>query len=57
MIEHRPGLKIFCHAILLLGVAAVSFPLWVAFVASTHTAERMLEVPLPLWPGTHLLEN
>jgi sn-glycerol 3-phosphate transport system permease protein len=57
MIEHRPGLRIFCHAMLILGVATVSFPLWIAFVASTHTAERMLEVPLPLWPGTHLLEN
>jgi len=26
-------------------------------VASTHTAERMLEIPLPLWPGTYLLDN
>ena len=57
MIEHRPGLKIFCHVALLLGVATVAFPLWVAFVASTHTADRMLEIPLPLWPGTHLLDN
>jgi len=57
MIEHRPGLKIFCHAMLVLGVATVAFPLWVAFVASTHTAERMLEIPLPLWPGTYLLDN
>jgi len=57
VIEHRPGLKIFCHVALLLGVATVAFPLWVAFVASTHTADRMLEIPLPLWPGTHLLDN
>ncbi len=57
MIEHRPGLRIFCHAMLLLGVATVAFPIWITIVASTHTAERMLEVPLPLWPGTHLLEN
>ena len=57
MIENRPGLKIFCHAMLLLGVATVAFPIWITFVASTHTAERMLEVPLPLLPGTHLLDN
>ena len=57
MIENRPGLKIFCHAMLILGVATVAFPLWIAFVASTHTAERMLVVPLPLWPSTHLWEN
>jgi len=57
MIENRPGLKIFCHAMLILGVATVAFPIWITFVASTHTAERMLEVPLPLLPGTHLLDN
>jgi sn-glycerol 3-phosphate transport system permease protein len=57
MIEHRPGFRIFCHAMLMLGVATLVFPLWIAFVASTHTAERMLEVPMPLWPGGHMLEN
>ena len=57
MIENRPGLRIFCHAMLMLGVATVAFPIWITFVASTHTAERMLEVPLPLLPGTHLLDN
>ena len=57
MIEHRPGLRTFCHAMLALGVVTMAFPLWIAFVASTHTAERMLDVPLPLWPGTHLYEN
>jgi len=57
MIENRPGLRIFCHAMLILGVATLAFPLWIAFVASTHTAERMLQVPLPLWPSTHLWEN
>ncbi len=57
MIENRPGLKIFCHAMLLAGVATVALPIWITFVASTHTAERMLEVPLPLLPGGHLFEN
>ena len=57
MIENRPGLRIFCHAMLLLGVATVAFPIWITFVASTHTAERMLAIPLPLLPGTHLLDN
>jgi len=57
MIEHRPGLRIFCHVMLALGVATLAFPLWIAFVGSTHTAERMLAVPLPLLPGGHLLDN
>ena len=57
MIEHRPGLRIFCHAMLLLGVATVALPIWITFVASTETAERMLQVPIPLVPGSHLLDN
>ncbi|MBP8298462.1 MAG: sn-glycerol-3-phosphate ABC transporter permease UgpE [Burkholderiales bacterium] len=57
MIENRPGLKFFCHAMVLLAVLTVAFPVWIAFVASTHTAARMIEVPLPLWPGTELLDN
>jgi sn-glycerol 3-phosphate transport system permease protein len=27
------------------------------FVASTHDQATMLQSPVPLWPGTHLLEN
>jgi sn-glycerol 3-phosphate transport system permease protein len=57
MIENRPGLRLFCHAMLLLSVLTLAFPVWIAVVASTHTAERMLTVPIPLWPGTELLEN
>jgi sn-glycerol 3-phosphate transport system permease protein len=57
MIENRPGLRLFCHALLLLSVLTLAFPVWVAFVASTHTAERMLTVPIPLWPGSELLDN
>ena len=57
MVESRPAFKFFCHAVLIVGIAALLFPVWVTFVASTHTAERMLDVPVPLWPGTHLLDN
>jgi sn-glycerol 3-phosphate transport system permease protein len=57
MIENRPGLKLFCHAMLLLSVLTLAFPVWIAFVASTHTAERMLTVPIPLWPGGQMLDN
>jgi sn-glycerol 3-phosphate transport system permease protein len=57
MIENRPGLRLFCHAILMLSVLTLVFPVWIAVVASTHTAERMLTVPIPLWPGTEMLDN
>jgi len=57
MIENRPWFTFFCHALLIASVAAVAFPLYIAFVASTHSAERMLEIPIPLLPGGELLRN
>jgi sn-glycerol 3-phosphate transport system permease protein len=57
MVENRPGLTILSHVVLVLGVLLVAFPVYVTFVASTHTLERILQVPMPLLPGDQLLEN
>jgi len=57
MIENRPWLTFFCHAMLIASVVTVAFPLYIAFIASTHTAERMFELPLPLLPGSEMLHN
>ena len=57
MIEHRPGFTFFCHALLIASIVVVAFPLYIAFVASTQTAERMLQFPLPLLPGGEMLHN
>ena len=57
MVERRPALGVLAHAILLLGVLVVAFPLYIAFVASTHTAEEIVQVPMPMLPGPHLIEN
>ena len=57
MIENRPWLTFFCHALLIISVIVIAFPLYIAFVASTHTAERMFELPLPLLPGREMLHN
>ncbi len=57
MVERRPTLGILAHAILVLGVLVVAFPLYIAFVASTHTAEEIVQVPMPMLPGPHLIEN
>ncbi len=57
MVENRPGLTIISHLFILLGVLAVCFPIYLAFVASTQTAREVIQVPLSLIPGTQLLEN
>ncbi|MGE0714876.1 MAG: sn-glycerol-3-phosphate ABC transporter permease UgpE [Alphaproteobacteria bacterium] len=45
------------HAILILGVAVVAFPIWVTFVASSLTLKEVLDAPMTLIPGRHLVEN
>jgi sn-glycerol 3-phosphate transport system permease protein len=57
MVENRPWLTFMSHAIMILGVALIAFPIWVTFVASTHDQARMFLAPVPLWPGVHMIEN
>ena len=57
MVEKRPLLTALSHAVLILGVLVIAFPVYVTFVASTHSLERILEVPMPLVPGDQLIEN
>ena len=57
MVDRNPWLNFFSHAVLILGVAIVAFPLYLALVASTHTASEIVQAPMPLLPGTHLWEN
>jgi sn-glycerol 3-phosphate transport system permease protein len=57
MIENRPWVTFFAHAVLILGVVIVAFPLWVTFVASTLTLDQILAVPMQLVPGDQFLHN
>jgi sn-glycerol 3-phosphate transport system permease protein len=57
MVENRSWLTFLSHAVLVFGVAVVAFPVYLTFVASTLTAEQVLDVPMRLLPGSHLVEN
>jgi sn-glycerol 3-phosphate transport system permease protein len=57
MVERRPTLGLLAHAVMLLGVLIVAFPVYLAFVASTHTAQEIVQAPMPLLPGTHFVET
>ncbi|ALT76258.1 sn-glycerol-3-phosphate ABC transporter permease UgpE [Paucibacter sp. KCTC 42545] len=57
MVEKNKGLTVLSHLVLLLGVLIVAFPLYIAFVASTHTAEAIVQAPMPLLPGSHFADN
>jgi sn-glycerol 3-phosphate transport system permease protein len=56
MVEHRPALTVVTHAVLILGALILAFPIYVTFVASTHTLAD-ITAGLPLAPGGRLLEN
>src|SRR4029453_757958 len=57
MVENRPWVTALSHAVLILGVVVVAFPVWVTFVASPLTLDQILTVPMPLLPGDQLLKN
>ena len=57
MIENRPIVTFVSHAVLLIGVLIVAFPVWITFVAASHDALRMTQAPIPLWPGSHFMDN
>lgn len=57
MVERRPLATAISHLVLILGVIVIAFPLYITFVASTHTAQDIVQVPMPMLPGSHMLEN
>ena len=57
MVEHRPILTLLAHLVLVLGVLTVAFPVWLAFVASTHETTAFTSGVIPLWPGTEGAAN
>ncbi|NJN00682.1 MAG: sn-glycerol-3-phosphate ABC transporter permease UgpE, partial [Aquincola sp.] len=57
MVERKPVLTALSHLVLILGVLIVAFPVYVTFIASTHSTERIVQTPMPLTPGNQLAEN
>src|SRR4051812_13438801 len=57
MVERRPLLTFMTHAVLLVGVVIVAFPVYLTFVASTHTAQDIVQAPMPLLPGDQFWHN
>ena len=57
MVERSPTLGMLAHAVAIFGVLLVAFPIYLAFVASTHTAQEIVQAPMPLLPGSHMWES
>ena len=56
MVENRFWLTAFTHGVLILGLIIISFPIYIAFVASTHAVEDLIATVQP-WFGGELIEN
>src|SRR5689334_3786244 len=57
MIENRPILTFLSHLILVIGVVIVALPVYITFVASSLAPDQVLQSPMPLLPGSHLVSN
>lgn len=57
MVENRPWANFFAHTVLIIGVALVIFPVYIALVASTQAPGELMRGMLPLLPGNHGIEN
>ncbi|ESZ08676.1 sn-glycerol-3-phosphate ABC transporter permease UgpE [Mesorhizobium sp. M1060] len=57
MIGQSPLRALIAHAVLILGILIVAFPIYYTFVASTQTLQTILKPPLPLLPGDQVWNN
>lgn len=57
MVENRPFSNALTHLVLIIGVLVVAFPVYVAFVASTHEPSAFVRGVIPLLPGDNMLET
>ena len=57
MVENRPWLNVLTHLVLIIGVAIVAFPVYIAFIASTQAPNTFLRGVMPLLPGDNMVAN
>ncbi len=57
MVERKSIGNLVPHLILWIGIAIVAFPVYLAFVGSTHEPTIIANGQMPILPGTHLIEN
>lgn len=57
MVEERGRSIWLTHLLMIVGVAVIFFPIWMALVASTVTQQDIVQPPMRLLPGSHGVEN
>ncbi len=57
MVERRGAGHWLTHLGLIVGIAFIFFPIWLAFVASTVEQQDIVRPPMPLLPGDQFIAN
>ncbi|NRF69087.1 sn-glycerol-3-phosphate ABC transporter permease UgpE [Aquincola sp. S2] len=57
MVERDKVGRFISHAVLLIGVLIVAFPVYLTIIAASHTAQDIVQAPMPLLPGGHFWDN
>lgn len=57
MVERYPVLTFFSHVMLVIGVFIFAFPIYVVFVASSVPLAEIMRAPMPIIPGTQIIQN
>ncbi len=57
MVEKRPLLAFLSHLTLMIGVAMIAIPVYIAIIASTHGPDDFMSGIVPLLPGAHAIDN
>jgi len=57
MVERKHIGNIVPHVILWIGIAIVAFPVYLAFIGSTHDAASIANGQMPITPGPNFIEN
>ncbi len=57
MVERHRFLDFISHSLLALGVLVIVFPIYLALIGSTHSAQEMAQSPIPIWFGQDAVHN
>ncbi|HRW23687.1 MAG TPA: sn-glycerol-3-phosphate ABC transporter permease UgpE, partial [Spirochaetia bacterium] len=57
MTEHNRLRRFTPHLYLWIAIIILLFPIILVFIASSHTSAEILAAPMPMRPGSHLVEN
>ncbi|WP_284620305.1 sn-glycerol-3-phosphate ABC transporter permease UgpE [Aquabacterium humicola] len=57
MVERDKVGRFISHAVLLIGVLIVAFPVYLTIIATSHTAQDIVQAPMPLLPGGHFWDS